>query len=118
MSNLSRHATSGLLTVMLIACGGPPKFQMFESELDCTETECVLVFDIENLTASELTLSFDISLTQNYVFDPAKSGLVVVGHKSGQYSLPPSQKVTFAEPVAVTEEANGSKLVVEVADDT
>ena len=118
MSNFSKLVTIGLLSALLMACGGPREFQMFESKLECTDCECVLFFDIENLTDRELLVNFDISLTQNYVWDPEKNGLIEVGHMEVEYAIPPSRKVTFIQPVSVTEKANGSKLVATVVTGT
>jgi hypothetical protein len=80
--------------------------------MDCDQSSCLVAFEITNTSKGALPLIYDISLSQNYIRDPNKSGLVVVGIADGEIELPPNETKKLEVEVAVTEEPNGSKVSV------
>jgi hypothetical protein len=71
-----------------------------------------VTFKITNTSEGTLPLIYDISLSQNHIRDPNRSGLVVVGVADGEIELPPNETKTVEVDVAVSEEPNGSRISV------
>ena len=94
------------------SCESEPKFDVSPVTMDCKKNACIVTFELTNISDRTLPLVYDISLNQNYIRDPKKSGLVVVGTANGSIDLPPSETRTVAVDVEVTEQPNGSKVVI------
>jgi sugar-phosphatase len=101
-----------ILGFALTGCESEPKFALSPATMDCDQSSCLVAFEITNTSEGALPLIYDISLSQNYIRDPNKSGLVVVGIADGEIELPPNETKKLEVEVAVTEEPNGSKVSV------
>ena len=100
------------LGIAAVGCESEPKFALSPVTMDCDQSACVVSFDVTNTSDGMLPLVYDISLNQNHIRDPNKSGLVIVGTADGSIDLPPSETKTVAVEVGITEQPNGSKVVV------
>ena len=96
----------------LAGCESEPKFALSPVTMNCDQGSCVVSFDVTNTSESTLPLVYDISLNQNYIRDPNKSGLVVVGTTNGSIDLPLSETKTIEVEIDVTEAPNGFKVSV------
>ncbi len=101
-----------LLGSAMVGCESEPKFALSAVTMDCDGNVCVVTFDVTNTSDGALPLVYDISLNQNYIRDPKKPGLVVVGTADGSVNLPPSETRTVEVEVEVSEQPNGSKVAV------
>jgi len=100
------------LGIAAASCESEPKFDVTPVTMDCDQSACVVAFKLTNTSDEMLPLVYNISLNQNYIRDPNKSGLVVVGTADGSIDISPSETRTVAVEVEVTEQPNGSKVVV------
>ena len=107
-------ASAGILGLALAGCETEPDFDLGPAAMDCSETSCLVVFEVTNRTEHRLAMIYEISLSQNYVHDPAKSGLVDVGSTNGEFELMPEERKKVEVDVGVTETPNSS--MVSVAD--
>lgn len=101
-----------VLGITAVGRESEPKFALSPVTMDCDQIACLVTFDVTNTSDGTLPLVYDISLSQNYIRDPDKSGLVVVGTADGSVDLPPSETKTVEVEVEVTEQPNGSKVAV------
>jgi len=97
------------------ACNRSIEFHIHPSTLECGETSCQLTFDVESLTESVLLLRYEATLTQNYVNDPNKTGIVNVGVSEDEFSLSPHERKTISCNITVDEQPNGSRVSIEIA---
>ncbi len=100
------------LGLALAGCESEPKFSLSPATMDCDLGSCVVTFDVTNTSDGTLSLVYDISLSQNYIRNSNKSGLVVVGATDGSIDLPPKETKTIAVEIEVTEKPIGSKIFV------
>ncbi len=100
------------LGLAFTGCESEPKFALNPATLDCDQGSCVVSFNITNTSEGALPLNYDISLSQNYIRDPNKSALVVVGAADGEIGLLPNESKTVEVDIDVTETPNGSKVSV------
>ena len=100
------------LGIAAVSCESEPKFALTPVTMDCDQSTCEVTFDVTNTSDGSLPLVYSISLNQNYIRDPNKSGMVVVGTADGSIDLAPSETKTVAVEVEVTEQPNGSKVLV------
>lgn len=103
---------SVFLALALAGCESERKFALSPATMDCGQGSCVVTFDVTNTSEGTLPLIYDISLSQNHIRDPNKSGLVVVGAADGAIDLPPKETHTIEVEIEVTETPNGSKVSV------
>lgn len=80
--------------------------------MDCDRSSCVITFGVSNRSDGELPLIYDISLSQNYVRNPNRSGLVAVGVTEGDILLLPNESKTIEVDIEVSETPNGLKVRV------
>lgn len=100
------------LGLALAGCEGEPKFALSPATMTCDQSSCLVTFKVTNISEGTLPLIYNISLGQNHVRDPNKSGLVVVGAADGTIDLPPNEAKTIEVEIEVTETPNGSKVSV------
>ena len=98
------------LCFVVSACSNEPKFSLGPVTMDCDQSRCLVAFDATNTSDGTLPLAYEISLFQNYIRDPNKAGIVVVGTTNGTIDLSPNEKKRVEKQVQVTEEPNGSKV--------
>jgi len=72
----------------------------------------LVTFKLTNTSDGMLPLVYDIWLSQNYIRDPKKSGLVMVGAANGEVSLLPRETKTLVVKIEVTETPNGLNISV------
>ena len=96
----------------LAGCESEPKFSLSPVTMNCDQGSCAVSFDVTNTSEGTLPLVYDISLNQNHIREPNRSGLVVVGTTNGSIDLPPSETRTIKVEIDVTEAPNGSKVSV------
>lgn len=82
--------------------------------MKCSESSCLVAFDVRNRSKGTLPIIYEIALSQHCIREPNKSGLIVVGSASGEFVLPPNDTKTLEVDVVVTERPDGS--LVSVAD--
>ena len=81
---IRRLYLTAFLGLALAGCESEPKFALSPVTMDCDQGSCLVTFELTNTSDGELPLIYDISLSQNYIRDPNKSGLVVVGAADGE----------------------------------
>jgi hypothetical protein len=96
----------------LSSCESEPKLALSPATMDCVQGSCIVTFDVTNASDDTLPLIYEVSLSQNHVRGPGKSGLVVVGTANGAIDLPPKETKTVEIEIEVTETPNGSKVSV------
>ena len=110
--NFRKYGWAIGLCLVVSACSKSLDFSLQPATTNCDQGTCIVTIDVENTTAGELPLVYEISLSQNYIRDPDRSGLKVVGEANGEVNLSPHERMTFDVAVEVTEEPNGSKVTV------
>jgi hypothetical protein len=80
--------------------------------MNCNQASCTVSFDVTSKSDDVLPLIYNISLNQNHIRDPHKSGLVVVGEADGAINLLPKESRTMEVEIDVTETPNGSSVSV------
>jgi len=101
-----------LVGLALTGCESESKFDLSPATMNCDQGSCVVTFEVTNTSERTLPLIYDISLSQNYIRDPNKSGLVVVGTTEGSIDLPSKETQAVKVSIEVTETPNGSKVSV------
>ena len=96
----------------LAGCESEPKVALSPVTMNCDQDSCVVSFEVTNTSEGALPLVYDISLNRNYIQDPNRSGLVVVGTINGLIDLPPSETRSIKVDIDVTDMPNGSKVSV------
>ena len=109
---IRRLYLTAFLGLALAGCESEPKFALSPVTMDCDQGSCLVTFELTNTSDGELPLIYDISLSQNYIRDPNKSGLVVVGAADGEIDLPPKETKRVEVEIDVSETPNGSKVSV------
>ena len=101
------------LTVLVgLALAGCGNFDLSPVTMDCDQGSCVVTLEVTNTSESTLPLIYNISLSRNYIRDPNKSGLAIVGAADGAIDLPPKETKTIEVEIDVTETPNESKVRV------
>jgi len=100
------------LVLSLAGCESEPKFAVGPATMDCDKGLCLVTFEVTNTSEGTLPLIYDISLSQNYVRNPNRSGLLIVGAANGAIDLPSNETKKVAVEIEVTEAPNGSKVSV------
>jgi len=103
---------AGILGLALAGCESESEFALSPATVDCNQGSCLVTFKMTNTSEGALPLIYDISLSQNKIRDPNKSGSVVVGIADGELELAPDETTTVEVEVEVTEEPNGSMVSV------
>ncbi len=101
-----------LLGVALVGCEKQPQFSLGPVARDCAESSCTVTFDVTSTADSTLPLTYEISLYDDYIRGPSKSGLVVVGATNGSIELPSRETRAVEATIEVTETPKGSQISV------
>ena len=94
-----------LVGLALAGCESESKFDLSPATMDCDQGSCVVTFEVTNKSEGTLPLIYDISLSLNYIRDPNKSGLAIVGAADGAIDLPLNETKTIEVEIEVTESA-------------
>ena len=95
------------LCLFISACSNESDFSMGHATMNCEESKCLVALDVTNTSDEMLPLKYEFSLSQNYIRDPNKSGLVTVGAADGAIDLPPNETKSIEIEIEVTETPNG-----------
>ncbi len=109
---MRRPYVSIVLGLTLTACANEPEFALSPATMDCEQGSCLVTFSITNASAEHLPLVYDVTLSQNPIGGPTRSGLIVVGTADGELNLPPNETRTVELEVEVTETPAVSKISV------
>ena len=101
-----------LLAAFLQGCGNSPKFKVAELTRECASDSCVVTFDIASLVEEDVPVYYEVSLSQNFVNDPDRSGRLVVGTASGEVNLEARASQTIKVSVPVTQAPSGVSVNV------
>ncbi len=109
ISMIRRLYLTAFLGLVLAGCESEPRFALSPVSMDCDQGSCLVALEITNTSDGELPLIYDISLSQNYIRDPNKSGLVVVGAADGEINIPPNETKRVEVEIDITETPNGGQ---------
>ncbi len=101
-----------LLAALLQGCGSSPKFSVGALTRDCGADACQVSFDVTSSVDEDVPVYYEISLSQNFVNDPDRSGRLVVGTASGEVSLEALASQTVEVRVPISEAPNGVSVSV------
>lgn len=101
-----------LLGMALAGCERQPPFSLGPVTRDCAESSCTVTFDITSTSERALAVTYEITLYDDYIRGPSKSGLVVVGATNGSIDLPPRETRAVRATIEVTEIPKGSQISV------
>lgn len=101
-----------LLGVALVGCERQPQFSLGPVTRDCAESSCTVTFDVTSTSDSTLPVTYEISLYDDYIRGPSKSGLVVVGATNGSIELPSRETRVVKATIEVTDTPKGSQISV------